>query len=274
MVDQQRGPDVGDDGRALSGGVFLQETGGVATVWLRRPEVRNAQTFATWQGLIEAADLISDECRVVFLRGAGSDFSSGLDLRMLAAGGVPGEGDVAELISLGPDGIRERIGDFQRAFTCWRSIRPVVVAVVHGRAIGAGFQLALGADLRLLTAGASLCMAEPRLGLVPDLGGTRRLVELIGYSRALEICASTREVSATEALSWGLANQVVAEDALPAAMDQLVSGTADLDPAAVAGVKTLLAQALTNTPDEQLAAEATVQADMLRRLAARRHRTE
>ncbi|MGO1973886.1 MAG: enoyl-CoA hydratase/isomerase family protein [Propionibacteriaceae bacterium] len=268
MTDRMSGPDAAG-GRALSGGVVLHESDGVATVWLGRPEVRNAQTFSTWDGLIEASELISDNCRMVFLRGAGVDFSAGLDVRMMAPGGVPGEGDLADLIALDDQGIRDRIGGFQHAFTCWRSLRPVVVAVVHGRAIGAGFQLALGADVRILTEQASLCMAEPRLGLVPDLGGTRRLVELIGYSRAVEICATTRPVPAAEALAWGLANQVVADDAVEEHLAGLVETTAGLDPVAVVGVKFLLAQALTRSPEEQLAAEATVQTGMLRRVAKR-----
>lgn len=269
MTDRLQGPDAAG-ARALSGGVALHEAEGVATVWLNRPEVRNAQTFATWTGLVEAAESITADCRIVFLRGVGSDFSAGLDLRLMAPGGVAGEGDLAELVARDDTGIRARIAEFQTAFTCWRSLAPVVVAVVQGRAIGGGFQLALAADLRILTEQASLCMAEPRLGLVPDLGGTRRLVELIGYSRAVEICASTRPVPAAEALAWGLANQVVPEDAVEAHLSGLVEATSDLDATAVAGVKSLLVQALTNGPEEQLAAEAEVQARMLRRLADRR----
>ena len=76
----------------------------------------------------------------------------------------------------------------------------VSVAAVQGHAIGAGFQLALGADIRIVAEDAQFTMAEPTLGLVPDLGGTKRLVDLVGYSRAAEICLTGRRVGAEEAL--------------------------------------------------------------------------
>ena len=70
---------------------------------------------------------------------------------------------------------------------------------MQGHAIGAGFQLALACDLRVLAEDAQFSMAEVTLGLVPDLGGTKRLVELVGYARALEICVTGRRVGAAEA---------------------------------------------------------------------------
>ena len=80
---------------------------------------------------------------------------------------------------------------------------------MQGHAIGAGFQLALACDLRVLADDAQLAMAEVTLGLVPDLGGTKRLVELVGYSRALEICVTGRRMGAAEADRLGLATVVV-----------------------------------------------------------------
>ena len=72
-----------------------------------------------------------------------------------------------------------------------------------------GFQLALACDLRVLADDAQLTMAEVTLGLVPDLGGTKRLVDLVGYARALEICVTGRRVDAAEAERIGLATVVV-----------------------------------------------------------------
>ena len=81
--------------------------------------------------------------------------------------------------------------------------------MVQGYAIGAGFQLALACDLRVLADDAQLCMKESALGLVPDLTGTKPLVEAVGYARALEICATARMVAAAEAVSIGLATVAV-----------------------------------------------------------------
>ena len=71
----------------------------------------------------------------------------------------------------------------------------MTIAAVQGHAIGAGFQLALACDFRVLAEDVQFCMAETGLGLVPDLGGTLPLVRLVGYSRAAEICVTSRRVA-------------------------------------------------------------------------------
>ena len=85
----------------------------------------------------------------------------------------------------------------------------VSVAAVRGHAIGAGFQLALSCDLRVLADDAQLCMKEPALGLVPDLTGTKPLVDIVGLPRALELCLTSRTVGAAEAAALRLAELVV-----------------------------------------------------------------
>ena len=146
------------------------------------------------------------------IRAEGASFSAGLHRQMLAPGGMPGEADILELAAA--DGLDDTIAGFQRGFAVWRSVPAVVVAAVQGHAVGAGFQLALAADLRLLADDAQLCMREAQLGLVPDLGGTGPLVHLVGYARALEICATGRFVGAREASDLGLATAVVPRDDL------------------------------------------------------------
>src|SRR4029078_824177 len=111
----------------------------------------------------------------------------------------------------------------QRGFTWLRDPRFVSVAVVQGHAIGAGFQLALSCDLRVVGDDAGFCMKEAALGLVPDLTGTKPLVEAVGYARALEICATARVVGAAEALQIGLATVVCPVAELDAAAADLVA---------------------------------------------------
>ena len=91
-----------------------------------------------------------------------------------------------------------------------------------GYAIGAGFQLALSCDLRVVADDAQFCMKESALGLVPDLTGTKPLVESVGYARALEICATARMVGAAEAVDIGLALAAVPADELDATVADLV----------------------------------------------------
>ncbi len=255
---------------SLPGGVelVLDVERRIARVRLDRPEVRNAQTMATWAALADAAALIGvrDEIAVVVLSGAGADFSAGLDLRMLRGAAPPGEGDLRELMINDDAGIREAIAGFQSGFRCWRELPAIVVAAVGGRAIGAGFQLALAADLRILADDAVLVMAEARLGLVPDLGGTQRLVELVGYAHALEICATAAPVDAPRAERLGLANRVVPAAELDAAVEGCVTALLTVDPGASRAVKALVAGAVRFMPDEQLAAERAAQVPLLRRI--------
>ncbi len=176
----------------------------------------------------------------MLLRGTGADFSAGLDLRMLRGDGPGGEGSMAELLALDDAGRAQRIATFQRAFRCWREIDPLVIAVVRGRAIGAGFQLALAADLRIAAADASFVMAEVKLGLVPDLGGTHRLVRLVGYARALRICATAQSVDAPTALAWGLIDELADDAELDVRASELAGRLAGVGAGLLAEHKRLL----------------------------------
>jgi enoyl-CoA hydratase/carnithine racemase len=184
---------------------------------------------------------------------------------MFTPDGVPGETGFAEITGAPPGSGDAMIDRFQQGFTWLMSPTLVTVAAVHGHAIGAGFQLALACDLRIATTEAKFTMAEPSLGLVPDLTGTLPLVRAVGYARAVDICLTGRRVAADEALRIGLVNSVVAPDDLNSAVDELVAAL--LKPAAGATRETLalLASAAeAPTLDEQRAAERAAQ---LRRLA-------
>lgn len=210
--------------------------------------------------------MLGTPTRVVVLRAEGASFSAGLD-RAMFAGGVPGEPGLAQLAGLPDAELDAAIAGFQEAFTWWRDERIVSIAAVQGHAVGAGFQLALACDLRVLGADAQLAMREPSLGLVPDLTGTHPLVELVGYSRALEICATGRWVGADEAARLGLATLVVPSDDLAAATSDLVAALLAAPADAVRATKGLLRAAGSRTFDEQRAAERAAQAVRLRDLA-------
>jgi enoyl-CoA hydratase/carnithine racemase len=137
---------------------------------------------------------------------------------------------------------------------------------VHGHAIGGGFQLALGTDIRIVAEDAQFTMAEPTLGLVPDLGGTKRLADLVGYSRAVEICLTGRRVSAAEAYDIGLASRVVPAEGLDAAIEQTVAALLAVDRDAAAETKALLLAARGRSQSDQEAAERLAQYRRLRAL--------
>jgi enoyl-CoA hydratase/carnithine racemase len=204
--------------------------------------------------------------RVVVVSGEGSSFSAGIDRRMFTPEGVPGEGALGDVTSGSDAEAGKVIASFQAGFSWLRRPRFVSVASVRGHAVGGGFQLALACDLRVVADDAMFTMAEPSLGLVPDLGGTQPLVEAVGYSRALEICATGRRLSAAEAERAGLANIVVPGDQLEAATDDLVAALLTTDRDAVASTKQLLLDAPRRSYDDQLRAEREAQVVRLRAL--------
>jgi len=140
---------------------------------------------------------------------------------------------------LSPSECADRIAGFQSAFTWLRNPSIVTIAAVQGHAIGAGFQLALNCDMRVLADDARFSMAEVTLGLVPDLGGTKRLSELVGPSRALEICATGRRIPADEADRIGLATAVVPGSALGEAVNDLAAAILAAPEGAVPEIKGL-----------------------------------
>jgi len=248
-------------------GLRLDVADAMVTVTLDRPDVRNAQTPAMWRALAAIGDAIESGTRVVVLRAEGPSFSAGLDRRMFTAEGIPGEPTVAEIAAMSDADADGVIAGFQGAFTWWRRADAVTVAAVRGHAVGAGFQLALACDLRVLAEDAQLAMPETTLGLVPDLAGTQPLVELVGYPRALEICATGRVLDAGEAAELGLATAVVPAAELDATVADLAAALTMPPPGAVTATKALLRSA-GQPPDEQTRAERTAQIARLRELLA------
>jgi enoyl-CoA hydratase/carnithine racemase len=240
-------------------------------VTLARPEKRNAQTPATWRALAAAGrELLADGGPdAVLLRAEGASFSAGLD-RAMFGDGVDGEPGLVGLAGLDDAALDAAIAGYQQAFTWWRDPRVVSVAAVQGHAVGAGFQLALACDIRLLADDAELAMREPSLGLVPDLAGTKPLVDAVGYSRAVEICLTGRWVAAREAVDIGLASLVVPREELDATARDLVAALLAAPAGAARATKALLLGAAARSHEEQHAAERAAQAGRLRDLSAGR----
>lgn len=248
-------------------GVRLTVDDAIATVTLTNPAKRNAQSPALWRALTEAGRLLPGSVRVVVLRGEGKSFSAGLDRQMLTPEGIEGETSFVDLARGGEAELDATIAGYQEAFTWWRRSDLVSVAAVQGHAIGAGFQLALACDLRIVADDVQFAMRETSLGLVPDLTGTHPLVGLVGYARALEICVTGRFVTAEEAVSTGLANLAVPGDELDSAVRDLAAALLAAPRDAVIETKALLGGARERTYEEQRVAERAAQGRRLRDLA-------
>ena len=215
-----------ESGEAPNGWVRTQRDGAVLTVTLDRPDQLNAQTPATWSTLARiGASLDDDGAGGRRPRARAVRSPPGLDRSLFSA--EPGvDGGLGDLGRRTTAEAEDRIRGYQAGFRWLRSPGIVSVAAVQGHAIGAGCQLALACDLRVLADDAQLRLPEATLGLVPDLTGTSTLVELVGYSRALEICLTGRAVERAEAHAIGLANLVVPAAELDAAVADLVAAAA------------------------------------------------
>ncbi len=247
------------------GHVVLRIDGPVATVSLDRPAARNPQLPETWAALAHLGDTLGADIRVVIVCGEGASFSAGLDRSAFAPTADSLLGSIARAPRTVAD---ETIAGFQRGFTWLSDPRFVSIAAVAGHAVGAGFQLALACDLIVVAEDAEFRMAEVSYGLVPDLTGTGRLMRLVGYQRALEICATGRHVHAEEAVRIGLALCSVPLAELDAAVADLAAALVESDAEAVRAMKGLFAGAWDRTVSEQHAAERAAQVPLLARLAA------
>jgi enoyl-CoA hydratase/carnithine racemase len=241
-------------------GFRVQMDGPVATVTLDRPDARNAQTPAMWLALSELGRNLSGDIRIVVVRGDGPSFSAGLDRTVMGS-------ELAGIASLTPAEAENRIAEYQSGFTWLHRPDLISIAAVQGHAIGAGFQLALACDLRVAADDVSFSMAEVTLGLVPDLAGTKRLAELVGYARALELCATGRRVGAAEAERIGLVNLVVPGADLEAATSDLTGALLASNRDAVVEIKALLLAASGSSHGEQQRLEREAQVRRIRDLA-------
>jgi enoyl-CoA hydratase/carnithine racemase len=170
-------------------------------VGLNRPEKRNALTRELLLELVDAV-LAADrrrDVRAVIVYGEGPVFSAGVDFAMLGSD-VAGEA---------PRPLRSHVGEMQAALSRLETFEKPVIGALHRYVPGLGLELALAFDLRVATTDCELGLPEVRLGLVPDVGGTTRLVRTVGYAKAKELIMTGRMIGAEEALAIGLVNQVV-----------------------------------------------------------------
>jgi enoyl-CoA hydratase/carnithine racemase len=220
-----------------------------------------------WLALAEFGERLAPSVRAVVVTGNGPSFSAGLDRSVFDALGAE-SGEAAADIASADEQFLDRIASYQAGFAWLRRPEIVSIAAVQGHAIGAGFQLALACDIRIASPDVQFRMAEPALGLVPDLGGTQALVDAVGYSRALEICATNRSVGADEAERIGLVNLVVPAAELSAAVDDLVAAVTSTVHDALTMTKALLLGARDRSYQQQLLAERQAQLIRLKALAA------
>jgi enoyl-CoA hydratase/carnithine racemase len=219
--------------------VTVEIADGVADVRLARPDKRNALDRAMFAALIGAGERLKAEpgVRAVVLSGEGPDFCAGLDF-----GEFQAMRDGREVGVLSADDLPPATGPAratgQRAAYVWTELPVPVIAAVTGNALGGGLQVALGADIRIVTPDAKLSVLEIRWGLIPDMTGSQLLPELVGRDVAKELTFSGRIVSGAEAVRLGLATRAD-PDPRRAALE-LARSIAGRSPHAIRAAKRLL----------------------------------
>ena len=236
--------------------IEVRRDGGAATIRLNRPEALNAWNAALGDELLDAVRAIAadDSVRAVCVTGAGRAFSSGGDLRDMAARPRTPDGHVDVYTSL--------TTTFHPILTGLRTMDKPVVAAVNGPAVGIGCSLALSCDLLVAAESAYLSLAFARIGLVPDGGASALVSARAGGGRALEMAMLGDRVSAATALRWGLVNEVLPDDEFHAGVDALLHRLATGPTRSYAGSKRQLNAWLYADLEEQLELEARVQQEM------------
>lgn len=239
----------------------------VATVTLNRPEKLNAVSQDVFLGLYEAGRAIEDDAdvRAVLIRGEGRAFCAGLDLASIGAigGRADGPGDASERprrAAVTQDPTSSGLSTSHDGFVVWQRMAKPVVAAVQGYALGAGFQLALAADIRIAARGAVMSVFEITYGLVPDLGATKRLPELVGSARAKELIWTARRITAEEAEAWGIVNRVVEPERLLDEANAFVRDLASRPPLPIGFAKELVRNAAGLSFEEAISREVAKQA--------------
>ncbi len=231
--------------------VAFDVAGGVATITLNRPDGLNAWNEQLGYDLRDAlAEAGGDAAvRAVVLTGAGRGFSSGADLRAgfpLTPGGKPD--------------VYARLRDvYNPVILGVRELPKPVVAAVNGGAVGVGASLALACDLIVAAESAYFLLAFANIGLSIDGGASELLAGRIGFTRAAELALLAGRLSAGEALSWGLINQVVADGDLLRTATAMAAKLAAGPPGALAAIKSLLNRSCFAGVEEALEREAVLQ---------------
>jgi len=234
----------------------IERSEGLVEVQLNRADKRNALSFDLLRQIFQAGRSLRRrrDVRAVLLTGAGSSFCAGIDLVDLRN---PKNKMTALMALLSP-----RANMFQKVFLCWRDLPFPVIAVLHGHCLGAGMQLALGADFRVATPDCQLSIMEAKWGLLPDMGASVTLRGLVGLDRAKELTMTARILSGSEAHQLGLVSHV-SEQPYQRAV-QLVEEISQRSPDSVAGIKQLFNAMISKSEYRTLALERKWQLRLLR----------
>ncbi|WP_057830198.1 crotonase/enoyl-CoA hydratase family protein [Colwellia sp. TT2012] len=236
--------------------IELQIKNNIAYVKFNRAKKHNALDMPMFYAIRDTInDLRRDRSiRAVIVEGKGEDFCSGLDIKAVMKSAkaplqllfkwLPWQANLAQYVSTG-----------------WRKIPAPVIMVLHGRCWGGGLQIALGGDFRIAAPDTSIAIMEARWGLIPDMGGTTALKEIVNLDIAKELAMTGGIINAEQALNYGLVTHVDVEPSEKAL--QLAQAICQQSPDAVAATKKLYNKSWWSNPGITLARESYYQIKIL-----------
>lgn len=229
----------------------------VAVLTFNRPERRNALSTEMYSGFGKALPAIAadDDVRVVMVTGAGGAFCAGGDVKSMNEAHVSGEGPRATMSS------EDKVTDLQRrqreVSLALHDFPKPVIAALPGAAAGAGFSIAMAADMRIAAERALLVTAFSSIGASGDFGGSWFLNRLVGEAKAKELYFRSRRLSAADAKDLGIVNDVLPDDGFDEAALNWCMEIAERAPIALTAIKENMNRATTVDLATALDAEAT-----------------
>lgn len=217
----------------------------IAQVVLNRPDKRNSMNPAFWKELPEIIKDIDygSKARVIVLSSTGPHFTSGLDVSSFGAISNPADDDKDKKTRKLQAGTAfyDNVLHMQESFSCIEQCRIPVLVAIQGGCIGGGVDLVTACDIRYATEDAFLTIFETNIGMTADVGTFPRLVKLIPEGYVREMAYTGRRVSAQEAKSMGLINQVFADQVtMLEAVMEIARDIASKAPLAVYGCKRMI----------------------------------
>jgi enoyl-CoA hydratase len=246
----------------------IEVDGPVATLWLDRPDKRNALGPAFWSDLPRAMVAIGSdpEVRAIVVAARGPHFSVGLDLVAMSGltGSTNSRGGTAPSMAARARSARAEIRRLQASVASVAESPLPVIAAIHGYCIGGGVDLAAACDIRLASADSLFSVRETKVAIVADLGSLQRLPHIIGQGHLAELAYTGKDITAARAESIGLVNGVSPDsDAVLGDAQAMAAEIAANSPLAVQGTKAVLRAGEGRSVEEGLEFVATWNAGFL-----------
>jgi enoyl-CoA hydratase len=224
--------------------MMAEKDGAIGWITFNNPARHNAVSMAMWEALLDIVnDYEQDEAiRVIVVKGAGDKaFVSGADISEF------------EEKRSSPESTKAYNATSQKATKALKQVSKPTIAMIRGYCIGGGVSVAMSCDMRIAAEGAKFGVPAAKLGLGYEYDGVRKLMDVVGPSFAKEIFFTARQFTAQEAATMGLVNRVVPEGRLDPYVREYAETIAANAPLTVASIKTIVAEALKDDAERDMA---------------------